>query len=204
MTNAGSQVLKSLTRANLGTLELDEVAIEVKALREFARRTGFRRAILAGPIGGRELLVAIGIEDRDEQDYQVLQERRVVLLLGQVAGASCKGAASLPSTSPASDVVAKTRPPSFPAFFASSRWRPADRPPSEAATSGPRGSCRSTRGAQTAHDRRLPCRTRPHRRSSNVDLYSVFSAVVRRLSPRSNEGDEAQERTGSKASGKSP
>src|SRR5207245_483008 len=58
----------------LGAFQFDEIAIEVETLGVLANAHSFDRPDLARPIGLGEVLVAIGIEDRREDQAEILKE----------------------------------------------------------------------------------------------------------------------------------
>ena len=85
--------------AGLGCLELDEVAVEVEAAGVGPLAHSLFGADLAGPVGLRDPLVAVGVVDRRHGQDHVLQQGR--MRARRSSRASSIGSASLPQTSPA-------------------------------------------------------------------------------------------------------
>src|SRR5579885_1642017 len=90
MTTAGSHWLTKRTRARTsGAFQLHEVAVEVEALGVGAGADALGAA-LVGAVGLVDLLVAVGVEVRGEDQHQVL-EQRPFLREGEVAGQHQQG-----------------------------------------------------------------------------------------------------------------
>ena len=62
-------------RPHLGAFQLDEIAVEVEAGRIGADADAVRRAVLLRPMLGIDLLVAVRVEIRAENDDEVLEQR---------------------------------------------------------------------------------------------------------------------------------
>src|SRR5215510_5844432 len=62
-------------RVGFRRFELHVIAVEIEALRVFARTDAANWTILRGAVIQAELLVAVGVVDRSDQDDQIVEQR---------------------------------------------------------------------------------------------------------------------------------
>src|SRR5215470_14388346 len=68
-------IKQSDERVGFRRFELHVIAVEIEALRVFARTHAADRAVLRSAVIQADLLVAVGVVDRSDQDDQIVKQR---------------------------------------------------------------------------------------------------------------------------------
>src|SRR5215831_18093051 len=68
-------IKQSDERVGFRRFELHVIAVEIEALRVFARAHAAYRAVLRSAVIQADLLVAVGVVDRSDQDDQIVEQR---------------------------------------------------------------------------------------------------------------------------------